>query len=179
LGSGQIALNDGRPVPQFEQVVGGFSSVRGYPESICSGDEAMAGSLEYRLHIPRLLKPADAIARDKAAKDAGAPQEGPPKKSPFLFRPPTAGSSPYGRPDWDLIFRLFVDAGATFENNPISSLEADHTLAGAGAGLELQFRRYLSVRFDWAAAVLPVTIDSTNQVRAGDNRYHIVVSLTW
>ena len=177
--SGQIALNNARPVPQFEQVVGGFSSVRGYPESIASGDDAMTGTLEYRLHIPRLLEPLDAMARDKAAKNGGVAQDVAPKKSPFPFRPSAVGSSPYARPDWDLIFRVFVDAGATFENNPIASLEADQTLAGAGAGLELQFRHYCNVRFDWGTALLPVAISTVDQVRAGDSRFHLVVSLTW
>ena len=179
IASGQYVFDNARPVPQFEQVVGGFSSVRGYPESIASGDDAMTGTLEYRLHIPRLLKPVDTIASEKAAKNGGMADQGVPKKSPFPFRPPTVGSSPYGRPDWDFIFRLFVDGGATFQNKPVSSLEADHTLAGAGAGVEVQIRRYLNIRFDWAAALLPVTISSVSHVHTGDNRYHVVVSLTW
>ena len=53
----QYALGNRRLVPQLELIAGGAGSVRGYPESFTSGDSGFVGSLEYRLHIPRLFKP--------------------------------------------------------------------------------------------------------------------------
>jgi len=186
-GHGQYTFNNGRLVPQFEELIGGFTSVRGYPESISAGDSGLAGSIEYRLHLPRLLKPLDAIAQDKASSTPGssagtAPastaSDTAPAKDSFLFRPQSVGSSPYGKPDWDLILRGFVDAGATFNNHPQFG-ENDHTLLGAGVGLELQIKRYINFRVDWGTALLPVTISPTNQIKRGYNRFHFVLSLAW
>jgi hypothetical protein len=52
---GQYAF-DNRLIPQYQQVVGGLYTVRGYPESVVAGDTALIGTLEYRLHVPRAFK---------------------------------------------------------------------------------------------------------------------------
>ena len=72
--AGQISLND-RLIPNAQRVVGGFFSVRGYPEAIVSGDSAVFGTVEYRFHVPRALKPA-------SLREGGGGQDG------FLWRPP-------------------------------------------------------------------------------------------
>ncbi len=67
----QYALGNRRLIPQLELIAGGASSVRGYPESFTSGDSGFVGSIEYRLHIPRLFKPA---ASAQAKADAAKPK---------------------------------------------------------------------------------------------------------
>jgi len=53
---GQLAPGGQRLVPSFMYPVGGFYSVRGYPESFGSGDTSVVASLEYRLHLLDLLR---------------------------------------------------------------------------------------------------------------------------
>ena len=64
----QYTLGNRRLIPQLELIEGGASSVRGYPESFTSGDSGFYGSVEYRLHVPRLFKPSDIsqIQKNKA-----------------------------------------------------------------------------------------------------------------
>ena len=56
---GQITPGDQRLTPSFMHPIGGFYSVRGYDESLVSGDSAVVASLEYRLHLRRLLWPEE------------------------------------------------------------------------------------------------------------------------
>ena len=88
----QYALGNRRLIPQLALIAGGYNTVRGYPESFTSGDTGYVTSFEYRLHIPRLFKPADIskiqkerkeaakqVAAEKAgkvAKTSGAPKPG-------------------------------------------------------------------------------------------------------
>jgi hemolysin activation/secretion protein len=108
---------------------------------------------EYRFHVPRIF----AIQAD-------------PTKTPFLwdksFR--AAPQHPYGRPDWDLILRGFVDV-AEVVNSARQPFEKDATLVGTGVGMELQYKQNFNVRVDWGAALT----DLPDEVRAGSNRFHI------
>jgi len=150
---GQYAFGN-RLIPQAEEVVGGLYSVRGYPESLAAGDNTIIGSAEYRYHLPRALSERE---------------QGTLFGSPFRFAP----DQPYGRPDWDLILRGFVDA-ARVTNSDRQSFETDETLVGAGVGVELVFRRNVNVRVDWGFALSDVgTTDS------GDNRVHFVATLLY
>lgn len=160
---GQYAFNDRLP-PMYQAVDGGMYTVRGYEESVVSGDNSVIGSVEYRLHVPRLYKPyaeGDTI--------------------PVLFgeqmrwRPTEA----FGRPDWDLILKAFCDVGNTTVNNK-AVFESDYTLASVGFGAELQIRHNIAVRADWGY-VLNEAIDAAGTVRAenGDNRFHFVFTLSF
>jgi len=153
-----------RLIPQIEEVAGGLYSVRGYPESVVSGDRVCIFTGEYRLHVPRLFKPVP------------EPKKLPVFNAPFRFAPPQV----YGRPDWDLIFRLFFDC-ARVENVHRQSFEADHHLRGAGAGVELRIKNNFSLRFDCAVPMDdirdPVTGKKT--VDAGDGRIHTVCTLSF
>ena len=53
---GQVAPGGQRLTPSFMYPVGGFYSVRGYPESFASGDSSIVATLEYRLHLLDLLR---------------------------------------------------------------------------------------------------------------------------
>src|SRR5207244_2867904 len=70
MARGQYTLGNRRLIPQLEFLAGGYNTVRGYPEYFTAGDSGFAGSLEYRLHVPRLFKPADVSQFQKAAKAA-------------------------------------------------------------------------------------------------------------
>ena len=136
-GRGQYAF-DYRLIPQSSQVIGGMYSVRGFPQGIAVGDSVYIGSAEYRFHLPRSLP----ISRK-------------PIKLPWVGDFRLAPQQVYGRPDWDLIFSGFVDAGKSVRNNPelASGTELNQFLVGAGAGIEFVYKGNLTVRVDWARGI--------------------------
>ncbi len=151
---GQWAF-DNRLIPNAEQVVGGLYTVRGYPESVVAGDSVIVGTIEYRFHVPRALaiqpEPSHLFGRE------------------FRARP----QQQYGRPDWDLVLRAFVDAGHVV-NSDREDYEKDESLVGAGLGAELLLFQNASFRVDWGMALDDV--DNQN-VKAGSNRFHFVFTL--
>jgi len=152
---GQYAFEH-RLIPQAEETLGGFYSVRGYPESVLAADTAFVLTGEYRFHLARIFR---------ASPDSPLAN---PRNLPILgdFRP--VASRAYSRPDWDLIFRGFVDVGRalyTDEKPP----ESDSTLVGSGVGVELQIKRNISVRMDYG--VVLKELESLN-VDRGDSRIH-------
>ncbi len=174
---GQYTFGNSRLVPQYEDVIGGFTTVRGYPEAITAGDSSLIANAEYRIHVPRLFKPADKSDADKALK-AGTvtpPSEKPPG---FALRPNTVGSAG-GRADWDLILRGFFDLGMTFNNDLVPSAEANETLMGTGFGVELQISKYLDLRMDYGIALRSENDFLVNPVHRGDSRFHFLFSLLW
>jgi len=90
---GQYAF-DYRLVPQASLTIGGLYSVRGYDQSVAVGDSVIIGSLEYRFHVPRAFP----VARE-------------PLRIPFIGNFRAAPQQVYGRPDWDLTLRTFLDVG--------------------------------------------------------------------
>lgn len=148
---GQTAF-DNRLIPTFQQVIGGFYSVRGYQESEVAGDTALIFNAEYRLHIPRLF----------AVSDETLDVFGP-------FRPFPGPN--YIRPDWDLILRGFVDVGHIINSRRLS-FEENETLVGAGIGGELQLKRNLNLRIDWGVA-----LDGTRRTDSGDSRVHFLATI--
>ena len=146
---------DHRLIPNAEQVVGGLYTVRGYPESVVAGDSVIVASAEYRFHLPRALaiqpEPSRLFGRE------------------FRMRP----QQQYGRPDWDLVLRAFIDAGHVVNSDRLP-FEKDESLVGAGIGAELLMYQNLSVRADWGFALDDV--DNQN-VRRGDDRLHVVFTL--
>lgn len=156
---GQYALGN-RVVPKYEGVVGGLYTVRGYPESAAAGDTTFVASLEYRFHLPQVFSPRD-------------PKEG----TQFRWVP----QGPYGRADWDLIFKGFFDIGSAI-NSDVKAFEENQTLSGAGVGIEFQFKRNLSIRADWGFALNTINEDPTKGgqlVNSGDNRLHVVATLLY
>jgi len=129
LARGQWAMSH-RLVPNFQQVAGGFTTVRGYEQSAVVGDDLLLGSVEYRLHVPRLLRP-----------DPSPPEL--PGMGVFRTRP----TQVWGSADWDLILRVFGDA-AHVESSHALDFEEDETLASVGGGVELQVLRNLILRGD-------------------------------
>lgn len=183
---GQYALGNNRLIPQKEMAIGGMFSVRGYPESVVAGDRAFFASAEYRFHYPRSLRPAS-VKEDPVAGAAPREDRNQLFGRPFTYRPPR----PYARPDWDLIFRAFVDAGATQINDGTAAPrpeDRDQNLLGAGIGFELQLFRNFNLRADagWALSEVKTGFDSSsgytpgfNDVSAGSLRGHFLLTVVW
>ncbi len=141
-----------RLVPNFTQAIGGFYTVRGYPESFAIGDSGFIETAEYRFHLPRLFAPAPA---------------GQLFGQPFHFAP----AQPLARPDWDLLLRAFIDVGQTVTNDAFS-YEKDVNPIGAGVGAELSLWKNVDLRVDWGVAL--TTCDTgAGTVTAGSSRVHI------
>jgi hemolysin activation/secretion protein len=151
---------DQRLIAEEQYVEGGLYTVRGYPQSIVAGDSAWVGTAEYRLHVPRVF--------------AVQPQEGELFGDPFRWAP----QQPYGRPDWDLILRAFVDSGEVF-NASQESFETNATLVGVGVGAELQFRDNMDIRVDYGDALTPIKDAQTGQalVNQGSTQVSVVFTL--
>ena len=151
---GQQAF-DSRLVPNFEGVVGGLYTVRGYPESVVAGDSTYVLSAEYRFHLPQ------ALSQREPGKFFG--QE-------FRYAPQT----PYGRADWDLILRAFFDYGYA-DQSGAEPFETNESLAGTGVGFELQILNNVNIRLDWGFALMEVNSDPLlggTFVSEGSNRVH-------
>lgn len=156
---GQFTMDDRRMIPNTEQVAGGAYSVRGYPESVSAGDTVILGTAEYRFHFPRTL----------AVRD--------PTTTPFMGQPfRWAPQQPYGRADWDLIFRAFIDVGRTV-NNKREPYEINGTLVGTGVGLEFLFKQNLSIRVDWGVALY--NLEGPTPVAPGYNRVNFILTVLY
>jgi len=151
---GQVAFGEQRLIPNAQLAAGGMYTVRGYPETVASGDSVVVGSLEYRYHVPWSLQPRSA------------------EQNQYRWVP----DQTYGRADWDLVLKAFVDAGATYNNQIQTAFEKDQTLVGAGFGVELQSSKDLrgSIRMDLGFPLKDfIEADSTRRVRVGDPRLHV------
>ena len=88
----------------------------------------------------------------------------------------------YGRPDWDLIIRPFLDYARTINHDRVPG-EGNETLLGTGVGLELRLLqlRYISnisLSFDWGHALHDAVIGTTNQVKAGRNEFYFLATIS-
>ncbi len=144
-----------RLIPQEKQSVGGLYSVRGYRQGFVSGDTVITASGEYRYHIPRGF-------------DLAKPVTMPVFGNKFRWAPEQV----YGLPDWDLVFRFFIDS-AMVCNNDKRANEDDYSLLSSGAGLELQLSRYFSIRFDLGVPLLKDRNTNGDEVEVGDPQVHI------
>ncbi len=157
---GQFVVDRQRVAPNFTETAGGFHSVRGYPESFIAGDDALIGTLEYRLHVPQLFP-----ASDEPARVLG---------KPFRFAPTSGGAA-----DWNLILRGFVDAAVVHSIDKLS-FESDQTLLSAGIGAELRLRTHVTVRADWGFALRDADSGGgDDRVTAGSSRVHLLFTVTY
>ncbi len=157
---GQHALGN-RLIPQMEATAGGTYTVRGYPESAAAGDNVYVFRAEYRYHVPRALEPRP------------DPPEVPLLGRPFRFAP----QQPFGQPDWDLILKVFFDAGHTDVADRQAALsEYNETLRSCGLGVELQVLRNLNVRCDWGHTLADL---DNGEADENEDRLHVGVTLVW
>ena len=153
---GQYVPASYRLIPQELDVIGGFFSVRGYPEAVTSGDSAYDATVEYRFHFPRL---AERLSKLQRLMHLGASRPG-------LYD------------DWDLIFRGFVDAGEII-NNRIQAGESNYQLLGTGAGVELAASRHFDVRLDGAYALKAISSPLQTLTEKDSFRLHVIATLSW
>ena len=149
-----------RSIPQHQHTLGGLYTVRGYPESILAGDSCTVATFEYRFHVPRLFPPPPA-------------RKSPVFGTPFKWAPQQV----YGRPDWDLILRCFYDVGRVTSVRA-QTFEVEDTLRGAGVGVEVRVKQYITVRCDYAVALEDVATAS-RRVNSGNNEIHTVVTISF
>jgi hemolysin activation/secretion protein len=158
---GQWSFDD-RLLPQFQQIAGGLYTVRGYEQSVVAGDGAVIGSIEYRLHLARLLDP-------------GPEPIELPVLGPFQVWPRTV----FTRPDWDLVLKAFVDAARTYETRTdeasfVNVAEDRESLLAWGIGAEIQFMRYLRAGVDVAWPRSKLADESTG---SDDPQIHAVATI--
>lgn len=149
-----------RLAPNFESVVGGAYSVRGYPESSAVGDDAIIGSIEYRYHLGRST-PINSETTDLFGQG---------------FR--SSRTQPYGSADWDLILKGFLDV-ARISPNDAPFFERAETLVGAGVGVEAQVRSNLTLRLDYGMAFTPLGVGTSRSVDVGDSRLHFLAQFAF
>ncbi|MBM44187.1 MAG: hypothetical protein CMJ36_04140 [Phycisphaerae bacterium] len=152
--SGQYAFNS-RLIPQFQGVLGGMYSVRGYPQSVAAGDSTLLAKAEYRFHVPRIFA-IDPVPMEFLG-------------DPFRAAPQHV----YGRPDWDLMLCAFIDAGTTMQSHR-TFFESDETLIGTGVGFEILYKQNLRFRLDWG---FPLKDLPAAGVEVGDERVYVSGSI--
>ena len=159
---GQYAF-DNRLIPQVSQVVGGLYSVRGFEQGVAVGDSVYITSAEYRFHLPRALS----VKRV-------------PMQLPFVGPFRATPQQVYGRPDWDLVIRTFVDLGYTDREGDREVAEFDQLLVSAGVGLEADFMGKARVRVDWARGIKETHSNSvgSNPIDKG-GEFHFLFSIMY
>ena len=148
---------DSRVIPSSQLQAGGFFSVRGYPESVVSGDSGVIATAEYRYYFARSLS-VEPLPRTAFGQQ-------------FRFAPP----QPYGQADWDLVLRAFADAAFVRDTHPLS-FELDDTLIGTGVGAELRFGRSISGRLDLG---FPVRDLESADEKSWDPRVHFSLTVVY
>lgn len=152
--SGQYAFGN-RLIPQVQGIVGGLYTVRGYRQAAVAGDSTVVANFEYRYHIPRAFgiqaEPMQLLG------------------DPFRVAPQYV----YGRPDWDLVFKGFLDIGAVWQSRQ-EPFESNDVLIGAGIGGELLLRQNFSIRVDWGVALRSV---SSADISSGSSQVYFVATL--
>ena len=175
---GRYLLSGKRLIPQEEEPIGGYFTVRGYPESVLAADEFLTTSFEYAYHVPQALKPGE------PGKFLGRP---------FKWRPPQRQQ----RADWDLIFRAFFDYGyrkvspipAVAGQTPTPAAEQplidrNVSLTGAGVGVELVLWQNFSIRGDFGTALTELRDNSREigqqvVVPKGNKQAYLIATLSW
>jgi len=156
---------DNRLLASEEEIAGGMFSVRGYPESVIAGDSVIIASAEYRFHVPRAFGTQEPGYLMGKKNDMFGPD--------FRWQP----QSDFGRGDWDWVLKAFFDVAQSRVNDKLAG-EEDYTLVGAGIGTELQWKRNFTMRLEWGFALEDVD-DPANEVDAGDNEIHFLITVLY
>ncbi|MGA2497908.1 MAG: ShlB/FhaC/HecB family hemolysin secretion/activation protein [Tepidisphaeraceae bacterium] len=155
-----------RLVPQEEMVAGGIYTVRGYPESIVAGDTVFVGTVEYRMHVPRMLG-----VQAASSKVFG---------NDFYWLPHKTQAARPARPDWDLVFKGFLDAGRVINNDKQAAYEEDNTLLSCGVGMDLLFKQNMSLRVDYGVVLHDIQMSPTVEgPNVGESRLHVVFTIMY
>ncbi|MEO0474499.1 MAG: ShlB/FhaC/HecB family hemolysin secretion/activation protein [Planctomycetota bacterium] len=153
---GQWAVAGDRLLPTFQAVAGGLYSVRGYEQADVAADSSLIISAEYRFHLPRVF-------------GIEAPRRTQLFDRPFRVAPEAV----YGRPDWDLVFKAFVDY-AFMDVTDELAFETDENLLGTGLGVEVALKNNVNFRAEWGFA-----LQGAGRTDAGDSQFHFVLTLVY
>jgi hemolysin activation/secretion protein len=156
--SGQTSFRKRLP-PNYQKTIGGLYSVRGYPESIISGDTVGVASFEYRFHLSQ----ANGLSNETGV--------GPVFRESFRYKP----QFPYGMADWDLALKGFADFGWAGAADPLA-FEYDETLVGAGVGIDFRYRRNIFITVDWGFALKDTNYEA---VTSGSSQVGISASILY
>ena len=160
---GQYAF-DYRLTPLSQYTMGGLYTVRGFAQSLTAGDNALVGTIEYRMHLPRMFTPTVPTGSFPSAS------------KPFKWAP---DSSTGAAPDWDLVFSTFFDAG-TVSSNQAYEFEVNTPMYSAGVGLDLNVLTNISVGLDWAWALNSIESTSANvNVESGSSQFWFTATLVY
>ncbi|MDA1263283.1 MAG: hypothetical protein O3B75_10360 [Planctomycetota bacterium] len=156
---GQYAF-DYRLTPLSQYVMGGLYTVRGFPQSVNAGDSAFVGTVEYRMHLPRMFSPTTPTASFPFIN------------RPFRWAPDSANGA---SPDWDLVLSTFFDGGSITSSNPYS-FEVNAPMTSAGIGLDLTILDNIAIGIDWAWA-----LNSVDQldVQSGSSQFWFSASIVY
>ena len=160
---GQYAF-DYRLTPLSQYTMGGLYTVRGFAQSITAGDNALVGTIEYRMHLPRMFTPSTPTGSFPSAA------------KPFRWAPDSGtGASP----DWDLVLSGFFDAGRVY-NNQSYEFEANTPMYSAGVGLDLTVLQNISVGIDWGWALNSISNPSAGvQVDSGSSQFWFTATIVY
>jgi hemolysin activation/secretion protein len=154
---GQYAFDD-RILPHEQGVLGGLYTVRGYPQSVVSGDSIFIARAEYRYHWPLGLSPNGFLGSDwdlilKGFLDLGYARS---HEGSYMGRCQVGADDE----DNDIFQPCSLDT-------PDSGTES---LASVGVGFELMLRRNLSLRLDYGIALTELEDERTER---GDTETHL------
>ena len=160
---GQYAF-DYRLTPLSQYTMGGLYTVRGFAQSITAGDNALVGTIEYRMHLPRMFTPSTPTGSFPSAT------------KPFRWAPDSGTGA---APDWDLVLSGFFDGGRVY-NNQAYAFEADTPMYSAGVGLDLTVLQNLSVGVDWGWALNSISNPSAGvQVDSGSSQFWFTATIVY
>ena len=160
---GQYAF-DYRLTPLSQYTMGGLYTVRGFAQSITAGDSALVGTIEYRMHIPRMFNAAVPTGTFPSAA------------KPFRWVP---DSGTGGAPDWDLVLSAFFDGG-TVNNNNAYAFEANTPMYSAGVGLDLTILQNVALGVDWGWALNSIDNQSAGiQVDSGSSQFWFTATIVY
>ena len=160
---GQYAF-DYRLTPLSQYTMGGLYTVRGFAQSITAGDNALVGTVEYRMHVPRMFSPTVPTGTYPSAT------------KPFRWAP---DSSTGGAPDWDLVLSTFFDAGRISNNNAYA-FEADTSMYSVGVGLDVTILQNVAVGIDWGWALNSINNQSAGvQVDSGSSQFWFTATIVY
>lgn len=150
--SGQHSSKN-RLIPQLQMTAGGLYNVRGYSESEIIGDNALLFSVEYRMHLSRLI-----------GKNSG--------------NNPNGRTDFFNKIESDLIWKVFYDYGRTTVSQADIGELTPQQVESLGMGLEWRFMDHFIGKIDWAYAMQDVAgADELDLTNKGDTRVHF--SLTY
>ena len=119
-------------------------------------------SAEYRYHIGR-----GRSIQEKPGTFMG---------QPFRYAPQEA----YGRTDWDVVPKVFIDAGWTNHNIRQATNETDASLLSAGVGVDVFLKQNVSLRLDYGFALRDYhSPGNSTGVSAGDGRLHFALTVQY